>query len=82
MKLGDWISFNEQHNIFGGDLIVAGIKNNSMNKNDIIFTTVLRTDRAKQLFGSYDLKLFGTDKYPESEFYGIRVLISIPDVVV
>jgi len=81
MKLVDWINFHEENKLLNCDLIVTGIKQGSLETKDIILTTTLHLDRAKQLFGNYELMKVRTDKRLNSDGYGMGVLVAIPDIV-
>ena len=75
MKLKDWIELNE--NSYSGDLIILALKAGSYKKDDQLFHLSLSKDLAKILFGEHEIKCFRAGRYPNSEFYGIEVLIWI-----
>lgn len=78
MKLKDWIEYNKE--LWNGDLIVRALKAGSWKTNDLLFETVLRRDRAKAIFGEYEIKKFCVDQYPDLESCTIRVLIWIENI--
>lgn len=84
MKLKEWIELHESKDcgvrLYNGDLIVCGIKDNSIKRDDEVFTTVVSTDRAKQLFGDFSLKMIGVAERPSGNGHTLRALIGIPDM--
>ena len=78
ITLKEWSDFNAGiHNY--GDWIVCLMKRGSYKKDDTILEATIRTDNAIKIFGNWEIKKFMVGPYPNSEFYGLRILLWEPE---
>lgn len=78
MKLKEWIEQNE--NFWDGDLIIKALKYGSYKTDDLLFETVLKRNRAKALFGEYEVKKISIDRYPNSDACTLKAILWVKDV--
>ena len=78
ITLKEWADFNANIQNYG-DWIVCLMKRGSYEKDDTILEATIRTDNAIKIFGNWEMKMFMTGTYPNSEFHGLRILLWEPE---
>lgn len=74
MTLDGWLKYNEKL-FYTNEFLITVLKNKSMKKDDILFSSIVKKDVASKYFGTLLLAYVQIGKYPNSDTPCFKLLL-------